>query len=319
MSCNGCGHGSELKSYILRRLLPGYDPDSVFPFAEAEVLVNSINPDASAGPGSLDPDPYPAKPWESYTPPPDHPPTWTVSEDPNVVDNPRQIDITLSRFWATGWNGSCSQTSQGCEQATSCTIRLYLRWRIKVTYVVSTVPGLKPELPELPPISINSAAPHPVLGWKYSELAFPIPTPPPLPPDEVGPVTQEHGNPLPTVTNSPGASVGAEYNANGTSRGFRDYYVEAIYKAVPNCDVRQEWSVPLDTFDIVIDGEVSGSSASTWNIVENQPVSDDNIDVTVHCGDCYNSGSGYDPEPKDPPAGSQDTGKNANPNSINNI
>ena len=330
MSCTGCEHGAWIESDALKKLMPGYappDPDALFPDVQGDPAVNSINPGAAIPA-------QPPSPWVSYPTPKDHPPTFEVSEDPNVVDpvgTDRTVSITLHRFWVTGWHGSCGSTSSGCEEVDSCVYRIYLRWRVKVTNVVGTEPGVQPQFPAMPTIDINSTAPSTVTGTEAPGLRLRIPgddpdwdVDPQLPPDEVGVVTQENGNPLPTVTNAPGASVGLEYAADGTAHGYRDYYVEAVYKSVPGCNVEQSFEIELDDWAIVIDGETVSDSAPSWNIIDEWPrTSDDNIDVTVTCWDCEQAVQGPpspppedEKDPNDTLSHGQSEGRNANPDSI---
>jgi hypothetical protein len=151
MSCTGCEHGAWIESDALKKLMPGYvppDPDALFPDVQEDPAVNSINPGAAIPA-------QPPSPWVSYPMPKDHPPTFEVSEDPNVVDpagTDRTVSITLHRFWVTGWHGSCGSTSSGCEEVDSCVYRIYLRWRVKVTNVVGTEPGVQPQFPAMPTI-----------------------------------------------------------------------------------------------------------------------------------------------------------------------
>lgn len=309
-NCVGCEHGYTADSDELGLADPDFDADSLF---GGTFDVNSINPGAASPPG-------PYEPWATWvTDPATQPPTWSYTKGGGDSGRATNLTITLSSFWFTGWHGSCQKDSSTgeCIESSSCVVRLYLRWRVKVEQVFN--PTEKPTLPTMPVVEINSTAPSTVGGHTVIPLASPGEDPIALPPDQVGTVTQEHGNPLPTVVNSPGASVGFEHFPNGSVWAYRDYYVESIYRADPGCDVTQFWHVELDDWVIDIDGEPAGPGASEWNggafgsggIIE--PSEADQIDVTV---DCYNCAEQADPPPDGTGPITPGKGKNQNPNSI---
>ena len=287
MGCTGCNHGNFLTSDELSKLLPGYDPDDLLP---PDVEVNSVNPGVvgPVDPGAVD---------KGYDVPPDTPPLWTIDEDDSGTEKPRRVEIFLASFWAFGWHGECGVSSSGCEEVESCMLRLTLRFYITVSH--ADTPGEKPSLPEMPSIGVNSTAPSEVVGEPTQGLRYPgQPKPDPLPPDQVGPVTQERGNPLPEVPSSPGFA-GTVYYPDGTSRSFRRYTVEAVYKSVPGCGVTHEFEIELDDWTVDIDGEESGSSGSNWDNTST-PDSDKNIDVRFSCTACQVKRSQQDDRPITP-------------------
>lgn len=318
-ACDGCNHTTFIESEELKfaaDLTTPFDADDPFARDPNEIEVNSINPGQA---GAFSEGYY--GPWKGYT----------CSLGPGgscaeVGGDDRYLTWELANFFVTGWNGSCQPDSTAnpddgdkpCIELDSCNIRLHLRFRIEVSKLYELndrgEPLVHPELPLMPEVRLESTVP--TVSGETVRTTLEIISgeePQSLPPDESGTLVQQNGNPLPTVVNSPGASVGseilpAENDLPAFVKMYRDYYVEAVYRSTPGCGVHQSFDIDLSEWVFRVDGLPNWGDPTPIEPTES-------IDFSATCFPCAPAIVPPDEEEEEPGQGPS-SGKNHNPASI---
>jgi len=204
----------------------------------------------------------------------------------------RFLAITLEKYWFTGWNGSCTQdTVEGCIESESCSLRLFLNFKVEVIVVFNADDTPWPAIPTMPTVSIGANDPSVIAG--YTEEGGTL-----LPSEQSGTVTAESSGAIV----SPSATFGYRPSVPGSSlmEAYRNYRHQVEYLGTPGCGTWQEWTADLSNWSILVTGG-SFSADETFS----------DLEVQWGCKDCCAAVV--------PPAGGgigPGTGKNHDPDSI---